>query len=358
MNKCQDILKIVRGNGFTLCLQVEARRTDGTAVEGFALHGDEVLKLLHNGTAETKAYERVDNSIFVTFDGTDELGWYGLEMTGVYADEPWRWCVPKVFQIVETNERANLPSWTFLADDTYIVGCGITLLTSVCQADWDEESPTAPSYIKNKPDLSLFYQKPTGGIPASDLSDSVNQSLHNGDDALDYIQRTADYICSGNRSEIAPTLQEACDKASGAVRFDIEQSLSDQQKETARANISAYTKPTGGIPYNDLANDVKQSLIHADAALQAEDVGIVYHDDGVPYVSLDIAGDETMIITSQPPSGPEYHTAPSWVGAEDVFEQKYLKVTSVSASSTNSQYPSAKCVYDLVGDVATLLAAI
>ena len=33
-------------------------------------------------------------------------------------------------------------------------------------------------------------------------------------------------------------------------------------------------------------------------------------------------------------------------------------VTSVSASSTNSQYPSAKCVYDLIGNVETLLAAI
>ena len=34
------------------------------------------------------------------------------------------------------------------------------------------------------------------------------------------------------------------------------------------------------------------------------------------------------------------------------------KVTSLSSSSTDTQYPSAKCVYDLVGDVETLLAAI
>lgn len=33
-------------------------------------------------------------------------------------------------------------------------------------------------------------------------------------------------------------------------------------------------------------------------------------------------------------------------------------VTSLSSSSTNSQYPSAKCVYDIIGDVETLLAAI
>lgn len=34
------------------------------------------------------------------------------------------------------------------------------------------------------------------------------------------------------------------------------------------------------------------------------------------------------------------------------------KVTSLSSSSTDTQYPSAKCVWDLVGDIETLLAAI
>lgn len=34
------------------------------------------------------------------------------------------------------------------------------------------------------------------------------------------------------------------------------------------------------------------------------------------------------------------------------------KVTSISSSSTDTQYPSAKCVYDIVGDIETLLAAI
>lgn len=44
------------------------------------------------------------------------------------------------------------------------------------------------------------------------------------------------------------------------------------------------------------------------------------------------------------------------------LEQTTNKVTSLSASSTDTQYPSAKCVYDYiddtVGDIATLLAAI
>ena len=34
------------------------------------------------------------------------------------------------------------------------------------------------------------------------------------------------------------------------------------------------------------------------------------------------------------------------------------KVTSLSSSSTDAQYPSAKCVYDIVGDIETLLTAL
>ena len=34
------------------------------------------------------------------------------------------------------------------------------------------------------------------------------------------------------------------------------------------------------------------------------------------------------------------------------------KVTSLSASSTDTQYPSAKCVYDIIGDVESALQAL
>jgi hypothetical protein len=34
------------------------------------------------------------------------------------------------------------------------------------------------------------------------------------------------------------------------------------------------------------------------------------------------------------------------------------KVTAIDSSSTDAQYPSAKCVYDIIGDVETLINAI
>ena len=42
----------------------------------------------------------------------------------------------------------------------------------------------------------------------------------------------------------------------------------------------------------------------------------------------------------------------------DTKEDVSNKVTSLSSSSTNSQYPSAKCVYDIIGDVESILAEV
>lgn len=68
-------------------------------------------------------------------------------------------------------------------------------------------------------------------------------------------------------------------------------------------------------------------------------------------------------------SGLGFYTKPSTgIPASDIAsgvipdvsdkEDKSNKVTSLSASSTDTQYPSAKAVYDLVGDIETLLEAI
>lgn len=39
-------------------------------------------------------------------------------------------------------------------------------------------------------------------------------------------------------------------------------------------------------------------------------------------------------------------------------EDKSNKVTSISSSSTDTQYPSAKCIYDLIGNINTILATL
>jgi hypothetical protein len=82
---------------------------------------------MHGGNKQSWEFEVEGNDAVIAFPSTLTLGWYGLEMSGTYNDEGWRWCVPDVFQIVETNMKANVPSWTVLTDDTYMVNGVLTL---------------------------------------------------------------------------------------------------------------------------------------------------------------------------------------------------------------------------------------
>ena len=61
---------------------------------------------------------------------------------------------------------------------------------------------------------------------------------------------------------------------------------------------------------------------------------------------------------SDMPASPDSDTLYVIDETPGAFEETANKVTSLSSSSTDTQYPSAKCVYDLVGDIETLLAAL
>lgn len=41
-----------------------------------------------------------------------------------------------------------------------------------------------------------------------------------------------------------------------------------------------------------------------------------------------------------------------------VYESSSNKVVSISSASTDTQYPSAKCVYDIIGNLETILTTL
>ena len=134
------------------------------------------------------------------------------------------------------------------------------------------------------------------------------------------------------------------------------------------SDVGAYVKPSGGIPKTDLASGVQTSLGKADSAYQKP-------SSGIPSTDL-ASGVQTSLGKAdsayQKPSGgiPKTDLASAVqtsLGKADTAVQPAAlanmevttnKVTSISSSSTDTQYPSAKCVYDLVGDIETLLASI
>lgn len=114
------------------------------------------------------------------------------------------------------------------------------------------------------------YDKPSGGIPGTDLDAGVRTKLNKADSAvqpgdLALVASTGSYNDLTNKPEI-PT---------DVVQY-VAQTLTTAQKSQARSNIGAgtYTKSSSGIPKSDLASGVQTSLGKADTAYQKPGTGI------------------------------------------------------------------------------------
>ena len=108
------------------------------------------------------------------------------------------------------------------------------------QIAFESELPTS----EQKSAWSAKYDKPTGGIPKSDLASAVQTSLNKADTAL---QEHQDISALTNH----------------VANNDIHVTAVDKTAWNAK-----YNKPSGGIPKTDLASDVQTSLGKADSALQ------------------------------------------------------------------------------------------
>lgn len=77
----------------------------------------------------------------------------------------------------------------------------------------------------------------------------------------------------------------------------------------------------------------------------------------IPTKTSDLNNDSGF-ITNSVDNLTNYYTKSSTDTLLGNKEDKSNKVTSLSSSSTDTQYPSAKCVYDLVGDIETILTTL
>lgn len=158
MNCCNHnkMPRPVRGNAFNVAITVSARRIDGTVIDDFALTGEAVLKITRGTSSTQKEYTIIGQNVAVIhFDGTDAAGIYGVEFTGEWSGEPWRFAVPVVFQVVELTTQGWLPQDGIIYEPTYEVDAEIVIAGGGgggdVQADWTETDPDSPAYIKNKP---------------------------------------------------------------------------------------------------------------------------------------------------------------------------------------------------------------
>lgn len=133
-------------------------------------------------------------------------------------------------------------------------------------AVWGEITGDLDDQTDLKDALDAKYEKPSGGIPDTDLAEAVQTSLGLADTA--YQKPSGGIPAADIASDVIP---------SSVVKY-VSQSLSTSQKSQARTNIGAgtYSKPSGGIPASDIASGVIPTVptistdISADASSDAK----------------------------------------------------------------------------------------
>lgn len=117
-----------------------------------------------------------------------------------------------------------------------------------------------------------YYKKPSGGIPAADLADSVKTSLGKADSA--YVKPSGGIPAADLSNEVQGGLKNAATAyrkpASGIPRSDLETSIDSALSKAA----TAYQKPLAGIPDTDLTEEVNMALERGANSYVKPDTGI------------------------------------------------------------------------------------
>lgn len=108
------------------------------------------------------------------------------------------------------------------------------------------------------------------------------------------------------------------------------------------ARASTWTPSAAEVGAVPVARTVNGKPLSSDVTLSSSDVGAIPATQKGAANGVASLGSDGKIPSSQ----------------LSAVETTGNKVTSLSAGSTDAQYPSAKCVYDLIGNVEAALAAL
>lgn len=398
-------LRITAGNTFATAHTITAQDVQGQPIPDFDLQQcTDIQVYARNGGSykPVTSWQLDDQSVVVFWYGKQmKLGGYDFYIAGKFNGADWRTSEATIFEIVQYNEEANIPADTIVVDGTYFIDASFSLITEIQGGgggatpsdelplmDGTVDAGTSAKYSRgdhvhpsdsNKQDvisdLSTIRSGAAAGATAvQPAALSGYQPLIDNDNKLDYslldntptipaAQVNSDWNANSGVAQILnkPTIPAAqvqsdwneadntkADYIKNKPTIPAAQVQSDWNEADNTKADYIKNKPT--IP------SVVDSLSSASttAALSANQ-GKVLNDgkqdkiDATNKLSADLVDDASTtnkFVTSSEKT--------TWSAKESTSN----KVTSLSSSSTDTQYPSAKCVYDLIGDVETLLSNI
>ncbi len=185
-----------------------------------------------------------------------------------------------------------------------------------------------------------------------DLKDISEQLIADSraciDEALEYknAAEASALQASASESNVSTYADNAQNAATRAVNAQLSaQGLASQVAQSAQ--VTAHPPQINNNGNWDIWDTTTSA--YADSGINATGV------DGVSIVRAMINNSGRLFLTLSSGASIDCGLVVQDIsGKEDTSN----KVTSLSANSTDAQYPSAKCVYDLIGDVSTAISAI
>ena len=296
----KDFFRIPLGNAFKLKIAVRAFCVDGTEIERFTLTTDDTLMLTSSSGKTEMTFEVEEgNNAVVTFDGTLPLGYYGFEFSGVFEGEAWRYAVDKAFQVVMFTNQSSIPVDGILIDDCYNIDAVIRLTSIGPNADWAEQDPASSSYIRNKPDLSIYATD-------AELTNEARQRAN------------MDTVLSERITNEATTRQQADQTLHQNIGTEETRARAAEQANAGRIATIEGVIPTAASPQNQLADKAfVNSSITTNTAVFRGTYNSVAELQNVPATNNDYA-----FVIEHDAQGNEYYDRYKYNGTTWVFEYK------------------------------------
>lgn len=176
------------------------------------------------------------------------------------------------------------------------------------------------------------YQKPAGGIPASDLQEGVIPDVSqfitkSVNDLVNYYLKSETYTKGEVQAIIA------------TVRQFVYRSVAELPTASADTMHIIYLVPSS----DPQTQNIKDEYITLD---NGEDAEVRYTWEQIGSTAIDLSGYVTTDALNAALA--DYTTTANLSTLLAAKEDKANKVSSLSASSTDTQYPSAKAVYDAI----------
>lgn len=303
-------LRIVQGNTFATAIEIHAVDATGQPIVDWSLQDSTDLRVWYvfAGREQDITTWQIDDGklVIVWLANMQRVGTYDIFCAGKYNGADWRNAMQYQFSIVRFNHEANIPANVVILDGVYQLSAELQIITQFAGGGGGTPSQTLPlmdgeasvgtetAYARgdhrhpsdtSKQDViadlatirsgaaagATAYQKPSGGIPKTDLASAVQTSLGKADTALQQSNivdslnsQSTTAALSANQGKVLNDSKQATIDASHKLSADLVDDTSTTNKFVTSSEKSTWNGKQDAI--SDLAT------IRSGAALGATSV--------------------------------------------------------------------------------------